>query len=229
MLNDLFVIIPAYNEEKNIENVLKSLLGHNHEAKIIVVDDGSSDRTSEIAKKTSSSIIVIKHEVNLGKGAALKTGCEEAIKRSAKILALMDGDGQHLPADAMKLAEKLADENLDIVFGERKFNDIMPFKMKFGNFFLSFATKLLFNVNITDTQCGLRVFTSAAYEKIKWRKMGYSVETEIVINAFKNKLRCDSAEIETIYNDMSKGTGVRDGIKIFMNLLKWKFRQWKTN
>ncbi|MFA4818124.1 MAG: glycosyltransferase family 2 protein [Parcubacteria group bacterium] len=219
-LKDFFVIVPAYNEEKNIREVLQKIVLYTNN--IIVVDDGSIDDTYEIAKKVDSNIIVLKHKINLGKGAALKTGCEAALIRGANILALIDSDGQHLPEDMMKLVEKLIEKKLDIVFGERTFNDDMPFMMKMGNQLLTFTIKLFSKINLSDTQCGLRVLTSDAYKKIKWQEQNYSVETEMIINAGKYDMKYESVGIKTIYKDKYKGTTIIDGIIILINLLKWK-------
>ena len=111
-----FIIIAAYNESKNFGKVLTEL--KKEHKNIIVVDDGSKDNTFSIAKKSGAT--VLKHVVNLGKGAAMKTGCDYAVKFGADILVLMDADGQHEPKEVPNLLNKLKDT--DIIFGYRKFN-----------------------------------------------------------------------------------------------------------
>ncbi|NQV09004.1 glycosyltransferase family 2 protein [Candidatus Woesearchaeota archaeon] len=216
-----WVIIPAYNEQKYISNVIKDV--KKYSKNIIVVDDGSSDETFKIAKK--SGVVALKHVVNLGKGAALKTGCDYALKHGAERLIAVDADGQHDPKDIPIFVKRL--KNVDIVFGIRKLNKKMPIVLKFGNWFLSWVTKLLYNIDIKDTQCGYRAFTSKTYKKIRWRASDYSMESEIIANVGKNGLKYDFVQIDTIYSDKYKGTTVADGVRIAFNLLVWKLRRQK--
>jgi glycosyltransferase involved in cell wall biosynthesis len=220
-VKDIFIIMPAYNEEKDIIPVLQEII--HYAKKIIVVDDGSTDKTAETVRRVSANITVVQHDINLGKGAALRTGCDTAIDMGAKYLLLMDADGQHSVSDMKKIADKIIDNNFDIVFGERKFNDKMPIMMKLGNNFLTFLINGLFNIKLSDTQCGLRAFTDEAYKKIRWQKNDYSVETEMLIKAGNEKLNYSSVGIDTIYKDKYKGTGIKDGVIILFSLLKWKF------
>ena len=119
-INKIWAVIPAYNEEKNIGSIIKETKRHIN--KIIVVDDGSKDNTSKAAKE--SNVPVLRHIVNLGKGAALKTGCDFVIKNNAKIIIVLDADAQHDPKEIPKFLENI--KNNDIVFGYRKLNKNMP-------------------------------------------------------------------------------------------------------
>ena len=214
-----YIVIAAYNEEKTISNVIKDIKkqGYNN---IVVVDDGSKDKTYKIAKK--ENIIVLKHIINLGKGAAIKTGCEYSIKRGAEILILMDADGQHEPKEIPKFLEKI--KKTDIVFGYRKFNKNMPKILKIGNLGLNLFTKLLFKINLRDTQSGYKAIKTRIYKKIKWASNDYSMETEIIAKVGKNKLKYSQIPIKTIYLDKSKGTTIKEGIKILKNMIKWKIK-----
>ncbi|MFH1535110.1 MAG: glycosyltransferase family 2 protein, partial [Patescibacteria group bacterium] len=122
------VVIPAYNEGKVIAEVINDIKKHQFND-VIVVDDGSSDDTYEIVKRIDGKIIALRHRINLGKGAALKTGCEAAIKLGADIIVFMDSDGQHKPEDISRFIEKLEKDNLDIVFGSRRIGKDMPLVM----------------------------------------------------------------------------------------------------
>jgi len=215
-LNKVWVIIPAHNEEKHIEKVIKK--AKNFAKNILVVDDGSNDKTSFVAEK--SGVFVLKHIVNLGKGAALKTGCEYAIKKGAEKIVVLDADGQHDPKEIPEFVKAL--DNADIVFGYRRLNRNMPFVLRYGNWFIFFMTKLLFGLKIIDTQCGYRAFTLNAYNKIKWDAVDYSMESEIVANTGKAHLKYSQIPIETIYSDKYKGTTVIDGIRIVLNMVWWK-------
>ena len=217
-MNEIFIIIAAYNEEKNISEVLKELK-KNHE-NIIVVDDGSKDKTYETAKK--EGVKTLKHVVNLGKGAAMKTGCDYAIQQNAKILVLVDADGQHKPKDVPKFIKAL--EKADIVFGHRSLDKNMPSILRFGNNFINNATKILFNIKIKDTQCGFRAMTKETYKKVRWTSTDYAMESEMIANAGKERLKYVEIPIETIYADKYKGTTVFDGVKIVLNMIKWKLR-----
>ena len=209
-------VIPAYNEEKYIGEVIENTKNYVHQ--IIVIDDCSKDNTFQKAKK--SEVIVLKHIVNLGKGAALKTGCEAALKLNATHIVALDADGQHDPSEIPDLIKVL--DGSDIVFGVRKFNKNMPLVAKVGNAGLSFITKILFGISISDTQSGFRAFTAEAYKKIRWNSPEYAVETEMIARAGKNKLSYKEATIKTIYNDKYKGTTFVDGFKILLNMIIWR-------
>ncbi|MDP2683931.1 MAG: glycosyltransferase family 2 protein [bacterium] len=214
------LVVPAFNEKSRIIEVLKK--ASKFVDNVIVIDDGSTDNTYEIIKSIGNNVIALRHKINLGKGAAMKTGCEAAIKIGTDIIIFMDADGQHNPKDIPSFINKIKEENLDIVFGSRKIGKDMPLVMMLGNKFLSIATSLLFGIYISDTQSGFRAFKMSVYDKIKWNSTRYSVETEIIVNASKKKLRRGEVEIETIYNDDYKGTTILDGIRIFINMLIWR-------
>ncbi|MFH1181324.1 MAG: glycosyltransferase family 2 protein [Candidatus Woesearchaeota archaeon] len=213
-----FAIIPAYNEERHLAGVIDRTLKELPKERIIVVDDGSRDLTSEMAEK--KNVTVLKHVVNLGKGAALKTGCDYAIRKGADAIVAMDSDGQHKPEDIPRLLEAL--KGRDIVFTYREFGKTMPFVKKTGNRFIQAVSSLFFGIRIRDTQCGFRAFTKDAYQKIRWEVSDYSVESEMIARTGKNRLRFAQIPIETTYHDKYKGVTVIDGIRIFMNMLWWK-------
>lgn len=216
---DVWIVIPARNEEKTIADVISKT--RKYYKNIIVVDDGSEDKTSLIAGKKGT--VVLKHIINMGKGAALKTGCDYAIKKHAEVIVTLDADGQHNPQDVKKFIKKL--KNKDIIFGYRKLNKKMPFILKFGNSFINNLTRLLYKLKLHDTQCGFRAFTVRAYKKIRWGATDYSMESEMIANAGKHKLRYSEVPIETVYKDMYKGTTVLDGMKIVFNMLLWKLKR----
>ncbi len=217
-LSEVYVIIPAMNEEKHVGKVITGVKKYCDN--IVLVDDGSKDKTGNCGRK--EGIIVIRHITNLGKGAALKTGCDYAVMHGAKIIIVIDADGQHDPNDIPRFLKEL--KNADIVFGERKFNNKMPFVLKFGNLFINKITKFLYGVNLKDTQCGYRAFTVETYLKIRWEASDYSMESESVANTGRHKLKYKEVTIDTVYSDKYKGTTIFDGIKIVMNLFYWKLR-----
>lgn len=213
--DNIWAIIPAYNEEKRIKEVIEET--KKYVKNIVIVDDGSKDKTYEIAKE--EGVIALKHIINLGKGAALKTGCDFAFKNGAAFLIVLDADAQHEPKEIPNFIKNL--ENIDIVFGYRDINK-MPFVLKFGNLFINKITKFLFNIRIRDTQSGYRAFTSKTYKKIRWKALDYSMESEMIANVGKHKLKYKEIPIKTIYSDKYKGTTVLDGVKIVLNMVWWR-------
>ena len=214
----IVAIIPAYNEEENIVKVIAGV--KKYLKNIIVVDDGSKDNTVEAAK--AQNITVLHHIINLGKGAALKTGIEYS---DADAFILIDADMQHSPEHIPEFIKAL-EEGHDMVFGYRQINKSMPFILRFGNTVINRSTKYLYSLPIKDSTCGFRAFTQEAYQKIKWNASGYFVEGEMIANAGNAKLTYTQIAIKTIYSDKYKGTTVLDGIKIVGNMIAWKVKKW---
>jgi glycosyltransferase involved in cell wall biosynthesis len=216
-MKSTWVVIPAYNESKRILDVLKQV--KRHAQNVIVVDDGSTDGTAAAAEKAGAT--VLRHIVNLGKGAALKTGCDYALERGAAQLVAMDADGQHEPKEIAEFLEGL--ESADIVLGYRTLTK-MPAVLKAGNWFINRVAALLYGVKVRDSQCGYRAFTSTAYRKIRWSCADYSMESEMIANIGRHRLRYTEVPIKTIYSDEYKGTTVIDGIRIVLNMMLWRLR-----
>jgi len=213
-------VIPAYNEEDNIAEVVKKT--KENVDSVIVVDDGSEDDTAHIAEMMGAT--VVRHPVNMGKGFALETGIEKALEDDPDILVTLDADNQHDPADIPMLSNTLINENLDIVFGSRSLNGDMPLILRFGNWWLCKSAQVLFGTKVTDSQSGFKAFRRDAYEKLKWKSSHYSVDSEIIMNTGRNKLKHGQIPIKTLYNCKHKGTTVIDGIRIFLNMLLWRFK-----
>ena len=216
---NVWAVIPAHNEEKNVGNVIASVKRHCNN--IVLVDDGSCDNTALIGEK--AKIIVLKHIVNLGKGCALKTGCDFVVSHGAEIIIAIDADAQHDPNEIPNFVRAIV-KDADIVFGYRKFNKNMPFILKIGNWGIGLFVKLFYNINLRDTQCGYRAFTSNAYRIIRWCASDYSMESEVIANVGRYGLKYTEIPIQTIYSDKYKGTTVLDGIKIVVNMLFWRLR-----
>lgn len=217
------VVIPAYNEGDKI----KIFLSHLKKVKlpIIIVDDGSSDSTSFILNSyVKKKFIYIRHKINLGKGAALKTGCETAFRLGADAVIIMDSDGQHKVSDIPKFVKAINSSNYDIVFGSRNLTFGVPLVRFLGNKLASLLVSFLFGLYISDLICGFRAFSKKAYSKINWQSTGYGVETEMVINTAKYKLRHCEVPVETIYYDKFKGVTILDAVNIFFDLLFWRLK-----
>lgn len=218
-LKKYVVVIPAHNEASRIGKILRKL--KECTLSVIVVDDGSVDNTDIVLKK-SKEILSIRHKINLGKGAAMKTGCDLAFKNGADAVIFMDADGQHNVADIDKFIKAL-DRGYDVMFGSRNLSYGVPFVRYLGNKFGSVVISLLFGIYISDLLCGFRAITKGAYKRIKWESNRYGVETEMTIRTAKEKLRYCEVPVETIYLDGVKGVTLFDAVNIFLDVVRWKF------
>ncbi len=214
---NIWAVIPAHNEEKNIAHIVAKTKKYVHT--VMVVDDGSTDATHELAQQAGAQ--TLRHIINLGKGAALKTGCDFAAANGANYLIVLDADAQHDPGEIPRFIQKF--HEYDIIFGYRKLSQNMPMVLRIGNWLISQAIGKLYHVHLYDTQSGYRAFSAAAYKKIRWDACDYFMESEMIFNVGKNKLRYTQIPIRTIYNDKYKGTTVIDGVKILMNMFLFKF------
>jgi len=217
------IVIPAYNEEKTIGDAVR---GARHVAdRVLVVDDGSSDRTSEIA--AAAGAIVVRHAVNRGLGGALGTGIEGALRLGADAIVTMDADGQHRAEDAKSAFDRLAEGDVDFVIGsrmlERKGN--MPARRRLAQFLGNALTYALFRKWVTDSQSGLRGMTRQAAERIRIRSSRMEVSSEFVKEIVDKKLRLVEIPIEAIYTaySLSKGQSFAVGAQTALKLILRRF------
>lgn len=222
MKNKYYIVLSAYNEGPRIKEVLKNINRHTG-INIVVVDDGSKDDTSLLAGQIAG-VSVIKHKINLGKGAAMKTGAEFAFEKGASAVIFMDSDSQHSAEDLPKFLQALEKDMCDAVFGSRNLNFGLPLVRYIGNKFASVLVNLLFGIYVSDLLCGFRAITKKAYGKIRWESSGYGVETEMVIRVAKAKLKYCEVPVETIYRDRVKGVTILDAFGILFNVLEWRLR-----
>jgi len=217
----IFLVIPLFNEEKHIVKVLSDLA--EYKLPIVVINDGSTDQSRfKIEDLRIKNLTLLEHEVNLGKGAAMKTGADYAFEHKADAVIFVDADGQHDARDLTKIIDALKTGKYDVVFGSRNFGYGVPLVRYLGNKFASIVISSLFRIYISDVICGFRAITNSAYVKIRWESEGYGVETEMVIKAGKTKLKFCEVPVETIYHDRTKGVTILDAFGIFGNVVKWK-------
>jgi glycosyltransferase involved in cell wall biosynthesis len=218
---EVFVGIPAYNEEKNIASVILKLKTITD--KIIVCDDGSSDSTGEIAEKLGAS--VIRHVKNLGYGAAIKSIFLKAKEMKADVLVTFDADGQHRIEDVEKLVKPIYEGRLDIVIGSRfldKNNSQVPEYRKFGIKIITKVTNTSLQNELTDSQSGLRAYNSKVLSELTLSETGMGVSTEILIKASKNGLRIGEIPITILYEgETSSQHPITHGISVLMSTLKF--------
>lgn len=210
------VVIPAYNESRYIGRFLDALRPITKN--VVVVDDGSRDKTKEIVE--SRGVKCLSHMVNLGKGAALKTGCDYAFSSGADAVVIMDGDDQHVPTD-LKLFEKALKDGANIVLGVRTLDAHFPLFRMLGNKSLSILINLFFGKYIADIPSGFKAMTKKAYKDLTWHSTNYEVETEIAVRIAKSKLSFVEVPISTVYHDKDYGFNLLDAARIILKIPFW--------
>ena len=217
---NIVVLIPVYNEELRLPPVLHEVCSAGYS--VIVVDDGSTDRTHQIVSRFK--VTLLHHSVNLGKGAALKSGCDYAFANGADAVVMMDGDGQHLVSDLDKFVKVLNSQKYDIIFGSRNMEHGVPLVRFLGNKFASVVIGLMFSIYISDLLCGYRAITKASYKQLRWKSSGYGVETEMVVRTAKKHLRMKEIPVQTVYYDAVKGVTILDALNILVDVMMWKVK-----
>ncbi|OQB44009.1 MAG: Undecaprenyl-phosphate mannosyltransferase [Parcubacteria group bacterium ADurb.Bin159] len=218
----IILVIPAYNEEKTIGEVISNV--KNYADFVVVVDDGSKDRTSEIAEKEGA--IVYRHCINLGLGASLITGFKIALKLKGDIIVTFDADGQHCPFDIEKVIAPILDEKAEVVIGTRtKKGGNMPFSRKIYNYIANILTFFLYGNWVSDSQSGLRAFKASALEKLILSSQRMEISSEIVGQIKKQHLKLVEVPISAIYTSysLSKGQNFKEGLKTAWALFLDKF------
>lgn len=219
------IVIPAYNEKKTIFSTIKS--AKKIVKNVIVVDDGSLDETSELARKAGA--IVLTQPVNMGVGFATRLGTEYAINSlKAGIIITLDADGQHPVSAIKKLLECISQGN-DAAFAVRtEKKAAMPLLKRVGNLFLTNSLNFLYSTSFSDTQTGFKAFTAKAYEKLNLSENGYAFCSEFAVETALKKLKYCEVPIEPIYDSWTKikGTDIVTGIRIFLKTLFWKVSKW---
>jgi len=215
----IMVIIPAYNEEKIIQKVIRDV--KKYIENIIVVDDGSTDNTLEMAK--NEKIIVYHHIINRGLGGALSTGIRAALLRGADIFLTFDADGQHRAKDIPKMIKPIIEKKADIVIGSRLLNahKNMPISRKIANYMANIITYFLFGIKITDSQSGLRCFNKKTAQLIDIKTNSMEVSSEIIKEIKNHNLKFTEVPIRAVYTDysLSKGQNFILGLKTFIKLI----------
>lgn len=215
----IVVVSPAKNEAEHIEALMSSLI--KHKLDIVVVDDGSSDNTGEIASQYTPYIL--RHSINLGKGSSLKTGCDFAFNfLNADSVILIDSDHQHSPLDIPVFCKHLKNGS-DLVLGVREARTQMPLIRNIMNILLTLLFQRLYGRVIPDIPSGFKAFTKKMYKLIEWEGNGYEVEMQMAIKIAKLHLDFKCVPIRTIYHNQSRGMTPIDVInsllKTFMSKL----------
>jgi glycosyltransferase involved in cell wall biosynthesis len=191
------VVIPAYNAEKTIGHLIRELIDHGFlRDNIVVVNDGSKDKTLEVANSTG--VRVVHHERNRGKGAALRQGFEVARQKHFNRVVTLDADGQHRVSEIDSL---LRDKNYyDIIIGVRQNNATMPLLRRGVNRIVSLIVSLLTRQCVCDVQSGFRCINMNIFDRITLKTNNYQTESELVVKALRHGYTIGFVPISTVYD-----------------------------
>ncbi|MDP3093794.1 MAG: glycosyltransferase family 2 protein [bacterium] len=228
-MKKLSVIIPVFNEEKTIVQVIEQVLAQETgewQKEIVVVDDGSTDSTGEKLKAFSGRIKVFRHGKNLGKGAALQTGFTAA---TGEAVIIQDADLEYDPADWPKMLEEFErDEKLVAVYGSRELSPKRRgyFHYVLGVKFLSFLVNLLFGSHLTDVYTCYKLFRTDFLRSLKLESNGFEIEAEITCKTLRARGKIKEVPIGYFPRRFSQGKKirVRDGLKGAFKIVKFRFR-----
>lgn len=214
----IFCVIPAFNEEKTILEVINSVKPYVSE--IVVVDDGSEDSTAYLVETSRvCGTSLLKHIVNRGQGAALETGTEYAIKRGADIIVHFDADGQFVAEEINDMVKLIKEGRADAVFGSRFLGkkSHLPFFKKYIIMPLArLMNKMLLGVDLTDPQNGFRALSKEVAANLKIEQRGMAHCSEILYKVKSGGFKIDEAPVTVIYNNF--GQRFSGGVKIVKEL-----------
>jgi glycosyltransferase involved in cell wall biosynthesis len=219
------VVIPCYNEEATIQSLINLVLDSKWVAEIIVVDDGSKDRSREIlASIDNTKVRVVLHEVNKGKGAALRTGFQHA---TSEFVIVQDADLEYDPSEYPLVLEPLLDDRADVVFGSRFLSGrphrVLYFWHSLGNKFLTLMSNMFTDLNLTDMETCYKCFRREVIQSITIEEDRFGFEPEITAKLAKSRVRI--YEVGISYSgrtyDEGKKIGWRDGVRAVYCIVRY--------
>lgn len=216
----LLAVVPAYNEEKTIGSVIRSLF--EHVDKVVVVDDGSTDDT--LCEAQRANAVVLRHEINRGQGASLETGHEYARKIGVDYVLHFDADGQFDVSDIAPALKALQESGADILFGSRflgKKSNIPFFKRWLVLPISKFLNFLISKLFLSDVHNGFRILTRRALDSIRITQDRMAHATEIVAQVKKNNLKYIEFPVTVRYSEYGQGVG--GGLRVLRDLVMGKF------
>ncbi len=218
-------LIPAYNPDSKLEKLVEELLKNHYE--VIVINDGSKATSDQVFSNVETKCMVIDHEMNKGKGQALKTGLSYIRDNYQEnyIVVTMDCDGQHTLKDAMKLCKFTENHPDYLVLGSRKLDQNVPLRSKVGNMITRYVYSLASGVDVYDTQTGLRAFSNKLVEEmLEIKGDRYEYEINVLLQLAKEGVPIKEITIQTIYidnNSESHFHPIKDSFKIYKEILKF--------
>lgn len=223
---EVLVLLPGYNVGRHLAGFVPDIRAHLPEAEICLVDDGSSDDTASEARRLELTLLT--HEVNKGKGEALKTGFAYGCDQGFGAVITMDGDGQHLPAELPRFVEAWKAGG-DVVLGSRMAaNENMPWLRKRTNEFTSSVVSRLAGQRCEDSQSGYRLFDTRVLRAIALESSRYDLESEILIKAGRLGHRIVSVPVTTVYHDEVSSINPFIDTLRFIRLC-WRAERWKRH
>ncbi len=215
----VIAVIPAYNEERFIGSVV--LQTRRFVETVIVVDDGSTDATGEIAR--SAGALVLIHERNQGKGKALETGLKKAQELLPGAVVILDADGQHMPSEIPQILEPILSGEADMVVGSRYLNgnSRVPFLRIVGHRMFNSLTNHTSGVHLTDSQNGFRAFSGRVLNALSFHSNGFSVESEMQFLAREHGWRVKEVPSTVRYADKPKRSVFVHGLMVLDGMLKF--------
>jgi len=226
-MTKLSIVIPIYNEEKTLLEILKKVedaptLGL--EKEIILIDDGSTDSTKSILKNLENKYKVFYHQKNQGKGKAIRTGFE---KITGDIVLVQDADLELNPQNYPRLLKPILENKADIVYGSRyKQKNSSIYKSHYwGVKILSFLTNLLYGSNLTDVYCGYKVFKTNVLKSLKLTSNSFEIESELTVKSLKKGYKIIEVSIDYFPRSFDQGKKIRlsNGLMAIWVILKNKF------
>ncbi len=213
------VVIPSYNEERFIGSVVHKIL--RYPVTVVVVDDGSSDDTSLVARMAGAT--VIRQPINQGKGAALNIGFKKARELKPDVIVMIDADGQHLPEQLSNVVRPILEDEADIVVGSRYIQKTsqVPLARVIGHWAFNLITQAASGVKATDSQSGYRAFSPKAFAHLNFGSSGFSVESEMQFLAHQYGLRLAEVPITIRYTDKPKRSVFTQGMIVLNGVLRF--------
>jgi glycosyltransferase involved in cell wall biosynthesis len=198
MTERAIVVVPALNAERSIGGVVRDCKAVNGD--VLVVDDGSADRTSEVALEEGAQ--VVNHPANRGKGAALKTGFAYALEHDFDLVVTLDADGQHLPREIPKFFAARENMGADLIIGGRAhlFGEMLP-RRRFANRFSAWCIAFASKTNVTDSQSGFRLYSANLLRAIRLRSDGFDMESEVIVHAGRRGFKVVTIPIDLGFVD----------------------------
>jgi dolichol-phosphate hexosyltransferase len=225
----LSILMPIYNEERHALEAVKQALAVEYpcETELIVIDDGSRDRTSEILGTVDDPRMrLVRHERNLGKGAAVRTGAEQA---TGDYLVILDADLEYDPQDIPRLLEPVLDRRATVVYGSRTFGSQTAYSFWYvmGNKVVTIAANVLFNSYISDVETGYKLMPVNLYRRLSIRSKGFGMEAETTGKLLRSGIR--PYEIPISYHARSRQEGKKitwlDGVAALRILMRERVRR----
>lgn len=217
------VLIPAHNEAKAIGPLVKAVRQKGYD--VIVVDDGSADKTGDIARSQGADVLT--NDPRRGKGASLQRGFDQVLERGYDGVVAMDGDGQHAAADIETFLEKARYFPDSVITGNRMGDPKgMPIVRKLTNMLMSGIISGICRQSIPDTQCGFRYIGAKVLKNIQLSCSDFEIETEVLVKASKKGFKVFSVPVQTIYGDeKSKIHPGRDTLRFIRYISREMFRK----